>query len=307
MKNHLATFTLTTILLTASALAGPRTSEHYAITTETLDFGGQAVSSATYSIQGSITTVTGISERSEPMQTIVRHGYIGQLYEFLGYGLLATDYYPPEEGSTQLIPVRTADDGTNLVIPTDGFTFAPLEGPIPGISPTGLVETTSVHEDTQAIVGANSPLFAGQLQLTLFVVDTLPDNYGTYAADGLPDTWQITHFGHDNPLAAALLDPDGDGQNNRFEYIAGITPTDPLSRFQLRIAPVPGEPARKELKFGPIHSGRTYTVKFNATLNGGAWQDLTDFTADESNPERTVIDQSADIPKKFYHVEITKP
>jgi hypothetical protein len=170
-----------------------------------------------------------------------------------------------------------------------------------------LVETSSVHEDTQAIVGANSPLFEGQLQLTLYVLDTLPDNYGTYAADGLPDTWQITHFGHDNPLAAALLDPDGDGQNNRFEYIAGISPTDPLSRFQLRIAPVPGEPAHKELKFGPIHSGRTYTVKSNATLTGGTWEDLIDFTDDESNPERTVTDRAASDPGKFYKVEISKP
>jgi hypothetical protein len=69
---------------------------------------------------------------------------------------------------------------------------------------------------------------------------------------------------------------------------------------------VPGEPTHKKLKFGPIYSERTYTVKSNTTL-GGAWQDLTDFTDDHSNPERTVIDQAAGESEKFYHVEITKP
>jgi hypothetical protein len=169
------------------------------------------------------------------------------------------------------------------------------------------VETASVYEDTQAIVGANSPQFEGRLQLTLYVQDTLPDNHGTYAADGLPDTWQINHFGHDNPLAAPLLDPDDDGQNNRFEYTAGLLPNNPLSRFLLSIQPVPGEPGHKELKFGPIHSERTYTVKSNTTLTGGEWQDLTDFTDDQSNPQRTVIDQAASVSRKFYQVEITKP
>lgn len=299
------TLLISTLLLTA-AHAGSG-SEHYTIIADTLDFGGRSVTSADYGIQGSITTVTGISENSDPTQTIARHGYIGQLYDLLGYGLLASDYYPPEEGSTRLIPVSTADDGTNVIIPTDGFTFAPLEGPIAGVSSTGLVETATVHEDTQAIVGATSPLFEGQLQLILYVLDTLPDNYGSYAGDGLPDTWQITHFGQDNPLAAPLLDPDGDGQNNRFEYIAGITPTDPLSRFQLSIAPVPGVPTHKELKFAPIHSERTYTVKSSTTLESGTWEDLTDFTDDNSNPERTVIDHAASGPAKFYKIEITKP
>jgi len=290
----------------ATASAGPRASTDYAITAETLDFGGGRITSADYSIQASIAPVTGVSEDSDPAPTLVRHGYIGQLYELLGYGLLASDFYPPEEGSTQLVPVRTADDGTNLVISTDGFTFAPLEGPIPGISPGGLVETTSVFEDTLAIVGANSPLFEGQLQLTLYVLDTLPDNYSTYAADGLPDTWQIDHFGLENPLAAPLLDPDGDGQDNGFEYTAGLIPTDPLSRFLLRIEPVPGEPAHRALKFSPVLPDRTYTVKSNTGL-AGPWQDLVGPLDDQQQPERSVTDLQATEPRKFYHVEITKP
>jgi hypothetical protein len=297
---------LTGLFLSAAASGQVRSSADYAIITDTLDFGGGLATSADYAITGSIAPVTGISESTTPVQTVARHGYIGQLYELLGYGLLASDYYPPEEGSTRIMPVRTADDGTNVILPTDGFAFAPLEGPVSSISPTGLVETATVFEDTQAIVGANSPLFEGQLQLLLYVLDTLPDNYGSYAADGLPDTWQIDHFGLENPLAAPLLDPDGDGQNNGFEYTAGLNPTDPLSRFLLRIEPVPGEPAHRALKFSPVFPDRTYTVKSNTTLSG-PWQDLVDPLDDQQQPERTVTDLQATEPRKFYHVEITKP
>ncbi len=297
---------LSTLALTAAAHAG-RTSDHYAIAAETIDYGGQRVTSSSYAIQGSITSVTGVSENTSPVATVARHGFIGQLYELLGYGLLASDFYPPEEGSTQILPVRTADDGTNLVIPTTGFTFAGLEGPITGISPTGLVETASIYEDTPAIVGATSPLFAGQLQLSLNVLDTKPDNFGSYAGDGLADAWQRLHFGLDNPLAAPLLDPDGDGQNNRFEYIAGINPTDPLSRFLLSIEPITDEPNKKELKFSPVLADRTYTVKSNTMLTGGVWADLTDQTDDHAEPVRSVIDHAANEQKKFYNVEISKP
>lgn len=296
----------TGLFLSAAASGQVRSSADYAITTDTLDFGGGLATSADYAITGSIAPVTGTSESTSAVQTIARHGYVGQLYDLLGYGLLASDYYPPEEGTTRIIPVSTADDGTNVILPADGFTFAALEGPVAGISPTGLVETATVDQDTQAIIGATSPLFEGQLQLLLYVLDTLPDNYGTYAADGLPDTWQIDHFGHDNPLAAPLLDPDGDGQDNEFEYTAGLIPTDPLSRFLLRIEPVPGEPSHQALKFSPALPGRTYTVKSSTALNG-AWQDLANPSDDQQQPERTVTDLQATEPRKFYRVEITKP
>lgn len=302
---------LLSALLAATASAQVRVSENhgYAIVAETIDSGGQLIASTSpdYSMIGSIAPLTDISENSSPLPTIARHGYIGQIYELLGYGLLASDYYPPEEGSTQLIPVRTADDGTNLIIPTMGFTFAALEGPIPGISATGLIETATVYESTQAIVGATSDLFVGQLQLTLFVQDTLPDNYSTYAADGLPDAWQRQYFGLDNPLAAPSLDPDGDGQNNRFEYTAGLIPNNPLSRFLFRIESVPGQTTHKQLVFSPTFPDRNYVVKSNTVLTDGTWEPLSSEVDDNQQPERRVTDLNASESKKFYHVEITKP
>lgn len=299
--------TILSLAFLTAAHAWSRTSINYSIPADTLDSGGQTVTSADYSIQGSLGPIGGTSSANSAGIAILAHsGFVGEIYNLLGYGLLASDSYPPEEGSTQIITVRTADDGTNVVIPTTGFTFAALEGPIPSISPTGLVETATVYENTQAIVGATSDFFSGQLQLLLFVQDTLPDNYTSYAADGLPDAWQRQYFGLDNPLAAPLSDPDGDGQNNRFEYTAGVSPTDTLSLFQLRILPVPGFPSRKDIVFSPRLADRTYVVKSNLQL-AGPWLPLADSVTGDSGLQRTVTDRQATEPKKFYHVEITKP
>jgi hypothetical protein len=52
------------------------------------------------------------------------------------------------------------------------------------------------------------------------------DNYGLYAGDLLPDSWQVAWFGEDNLDGAADSDPDGDDMINRTEYVADTDPTD---------------------------------------------------------------------------------
>src|SRR5690606_11296473 len=47
---------------------------------------------------------------------------------------------------------------------------------------------------------------------------------GDIDGDGLPDAWEIEHFGHLDFNAGA--DPDGDGFSNLQEYEAGTSPVD---------------------------------------------------------------------------------
>lgn len=290
------------------AMAAPRTSVDYSITAETVDFGGLYVvtTSADYAQFGSLTAIVGSSETTAPVASVAKHGYIGQIYELLGYGLLASDYYPAELGTTQLFPVRTADDGTNVVIPTTGFTFSVVNGPLMSVSATGLVTAGAVYQNTAATVGATSPAFAGQLELPLFVQEAVPDNFGSYAGDALADTWQVQYFGFDNPLAAPGRDPDGDGQTNLFEYTAGLVPTDAASVFRLRIERVPDQPGQKALVFSPTFADRTYTVKAKPALIGGTWEPLSSEANDNLFPVRTVLDMDASGARQFYQVEITK-
>ena len=69
------------------------------------------------------------------------------------------------------------------------------------------------------------------------------------AGDGIDDAWQVQYFGlPPNANAGPLRDPDGDGRNNRDEWIAGLSPADPASVFKLRIA---GHLQDTQLFFGP--------------------------------------------------------
>lgn len=295
---------LSTIILTAAAHAG-RTSADYAITAETLDFGGQRTSSADYTIDGSIGAIVGVSSE-ETTATLAKHGYIGQLYDVVGYsGLIASNYYPDELGTTQLFMVRNVDDGTTVVAPPVGFTLSVIEGPLAGISGTGLVTTAAVFESSAALVGATSDL-TGTLTLPLFVQDTIPDNFGTYAGDGIGDDWQFEHFGIDNPLAAPTLDPDGDGQTNLFEFTAGLVPTDPASRFTLRLEKVNGQPTQTNAIFSPLVAGRTYSLEYRTSLTADTWQPLIDTVESDAGSERTITDPAAAGPTKFYRVRVNK-
>lgn len=286
-----------------TVVAQSRGSADYALVTETIDFGGTTATSADYANTGSIASITDIS-RDTPSATVARSGYIGQLYERLGLGMIASDFYPPEENSVQFTGVHTNDDGTNDAIPGELLTWEILGGPLTGIDANGLAGTGPVHESTEAIV--RGTVFSTPLQLSIHVQDTLADNFGLYAGDGIDDAWQKLHFGLANPLAAALLDPDGDGQTNHFEFVAGLTPTDQASRFSLRIENVPDQPDQKRLRFGPVFHDRQYTVTSSAWLPG-EWTPIENFLDDGGNPERMVIDLAPAEGTGFYRVEINKP
>ena len=95
-------------------------------------------------------------------------------------------------------------------------------------------------------------------------------------------TWRTQHWTleelEDPTLESSLwgdaADPDQDEQSNFFEYIAGLTPTDMNSRFDLSIGLVPGQPTHRTIVFSPRLPGRTYAVEAfpNVTSPTGAVQ-----------------------------------
>ena len=138
-------------------------------------------------------------------------------------------------------------------------------------------------------------------------MNTLPDNFGSYAADALDDAWQVQYFGQNSLLAAPTQDPDGDGQNNLFEFTAGLIPTDATSFFRVQIESVAGFNTQNKLIFSPRFNDRTYTIKTSTSLLNGSWISLTGGTVSDIGTERTITDTSATEPRKFYKVEITRP
>ena len=82
-------------------------------------------------------------------------------------------------------------------------------------------------------------------------------------SDLIPDWWEQLHFGgcaNCDPLA----DGDGDGQNNRDEYISGMDPTDPYSCFMVRTLASPTN-GMFVLSWDSV-TGRVYSIYWKTNL-----------------------------------------
>ena len=208
-------------LLTVSALAGPRTSASYYVATDTANIGAIRSASATYTIVSNVGDVTGISTAA-PAQ-IAKQGYIAQLYDVTGLTLTAASLTVNETATVELTARQMLDDDTFLAIAPITVNWSVVSGPISGISAVGLATAGAVYQNTPASVQGSLGGFTGLSSLT--VIETIPDNFGSYAGDGLTDNWQVQYFGLNNPLGGPNMDPDGDGLINLTEFAFGTDPT----------------------------------------------------------------------------------
>lgn len=300
---------LSSALALAAAMnlhAGTRRSVSFIILTDTADEGGRHTSSATYTNDGSIGGIAGVSIVTAPAEK-VKSGFVGQLYEVAGLVLNAAPTTLNEGGTLQLGAAQLLDDATTLALDASSITWSVAAGPLTSIDASGLATAGIVYQDTAATAQGNYLSYSSTLSLTVLNVNA--DDFGTYAGDGIDDAWQTLYFGAPpNPNAGPNVDFDGTGQTNLFKFIAGLNPLDPNSRFVLKIAAVPGQPGRKNLIFTPRLSDRTYSVTTKSSLlTAGAWNPILSFLQSDNGTERTVTDLNAIGPAKFYRVEITKP
>ena len=289
------------LALAATSLAEAQT---YSSPPSSVDAGGGRSTSASYSQDASLGGIVGVSTVAAPAET-AKHGYIGQLPEVNGILIPATPASVNEGGTRQLTALQLLDDGTTAVIDPATVAWSVLTGPVAAISASGLATAATVYQTTPATVqGAWGGHFSG---LVLSVVNVNTDDYQAYSADGIDDDWQVQYFGAPpNANAGPAGDPDGDGQANLLEFLAGVAPNDATSRFLFRIEPVAGQPSWKNLIFSPRLPSRTYTVETNAGL-GTTWSSLLGAPVLDNGSERTVTDPNAGAGNKFYRVNITKP
>jgi hypothetical protein len=295
---------LLTLACTVSVQGAPRTSANYTISPESTDSGGQRSVSTSYTNDGSAGLIAGLATVATPAET-AKAGYIGQLYEITSLTVNASPASVDELATRQLAAWQVLDDASYLAVSAASVAWSVVTGPLSGISAAGLATAGPVYQNTPATVQGGFAGLSGTFALT--VLDVLPDNFGSYAGDGLDDDWQYDYFGLNNLDAAPLKDPDGDGQNNRFEFTAGLIPTDAMSRFLLRIEPVAGEPGKKRLVFSPRFDSRTYNILTSTTLTSDSWSALKGGSVSDNDNERTVTDQAATTARKFYRIEITNP
>jgi hypothetical protein len=106
-----------------------------------------------------------------------------------------------------------------------------------------------------------------------------------------------------NPLAAPLLDPDGDGDNNLYEYHARLLPNDPTSFLDITLTPAAAE-GDALLTLSPGKAGVSYAVSYKDSLLDADWILLT--TIGGSDGMLGFTDMEASGLRKFYIVTPTR-
>jgi hypothetical protein len=296
------------VILLASTLTLPSlqagSSANYTLSPEALDHGGQRGTSTNYTLNPS--NMPGAHGTSAAYT--LRTGFAGQLADAIATAIdITASPLTVNEGSTrQLSATLIFDDLSSQPLAATSITWSVQSGPLASISTSGLATAAAVYQDTAAIAQGTYQSLTDTVTLT--ILNTQPDNFGTYAADAINDIWQVQYFGlPPNANAAPSADPDFDGQNNLFEFTAGIVPTNANSFFRIEASAVPGQPSQKSVIFSPRFNDRTYTVQTSLTLLAPSWLPLTTFTTSDAATVRTVTDTSATGERKFYRVDITRP
>ena len=296
--------TIRVLALLAATVARPApagTSANYSLAPETIDTGGGRGTSASYTVNAASTH--GAAGASTTYGA--RGGFAGQLTDAPSLVLVATPSAVNEGASRQIDAFLVQDE--SILVPQNAstLTWSIVSGPLTNVSPSGLATAGPVYQTTPATVRGTLGTLGATLDLQ--VMNSLPDNFGSYAGDRLDDSWQVQYFGLDNPEAAPSLDPDGDTQDNRFEFDAGVVPTDASSKFSIDFAPVPGHPLLVGVRFSPRWPDRTYTLFGSTGTDRTAAVPVTGGPVINTGTERVVADPDAGAQRKFYHVRITRP
>lgn len=205
-------------LLSVPAVAG--SSADYSLEPAVLDGGGMAGFSADYALNPSI----GPGAAGASLNYAVRSGYAGQLLDLAGIAIdePSSPMTLNERGTLQLAVSEVYDDGTKKSLPVESVTWSVQSGPITGVNVTGLVTAGTVYQNAAAVAGAVRGSFSDTVSLT--VINTGLDDFAPYATDGLPDGWQVRHFGLNGTQASINSDADFDSLSNLQEYAFGTNP-----------------------------------------------------------------------------------
>lgn len=144
------------------------------------------------------------------------------------------------------------------------------------------------------VAGADSG-YSGRVDDLLIVIEE--DEAWDSDRDGIPDWWELLHFG-DITGAAADGDADADNLSNLEEYIAGTHPIDAASYFKAQLD------RGTELGIGvETQTGRVYSLFYTTNLTDGSWMAVP---GEENRPGTgsTIWMTAPNLPEASFRVEI---
>ncbi len=285
------------------------TSSSYELLSAETGPGGGAVQNTGGTVTAEISVGDGVAggvSSATASGVQLKGNFTGQLYDPVALEIVATPDTINESGTSQLSGTARLDDDTTLSLASTDILWSIVSGPFINISGSGLATADVVYQNESAQVKGAWRGFEDFENIS--VLNFGRDDFGSYAGDGIDDDWQVLYFGLDNPLAGPGMNPDKDDQDNLFEFIAGVDPTDPLSFFDMRLEPVPGEPAHRRVVFNPFFLNRTYVLTNSTTLTPGSHAPVPSTTSSNSGDgsEGTITDTDATETRKFYKIEISR-
>ena len=124
--------------------------------------------------------------------------------------------------------------------------------------------------------------------------------------DGIPDAWELAHFGSVTG-ATADADSDGDGLLNWEEYVADMVPTNAASLFTNIIRSASGLPINQLVIPAPTTNSRLYDAWVATDLVSGAWQPLHLDLAGPANGATLVLSVTNETTNVFYRTGVRIP
>ena len=204
------------VAMAPAALAGSRTSANYGIAADTADSGGQRATSASYTNDGSVGNVAGLSTVAAPVET-AKSGYVGQLYEVTSLVISAPQNTVATGATLALAALQVLDDASTVNVNAASVTWSVLSGPIASISASGLATAGVVSQDTAAAVQGAFAGLTGTLNLTV-----------TFTAAANFASWQQGVFTSGELSDASVSGPHAvygvDGYTNLVKYALGLDP-----------------------------------------------------------------------------------
>jgi hypothetical protein len=152
----------------------------------------------------------------------------------------------------------------------------------------------------------NNPVLAASKTFTVTLANPLYGALGTVTTESVTitetplDAWRLATFGANASTPGIGLptdDPDGDGQDNQSEFIAGTVPTDATSVFTLQ----PGMAGGQMHLVFTAQTGVSYTIQYKNSLTDPTWLKLIDIAPSPGAQIKDIIDP-APVTQRFYRV-----
>ena len=240
--------------------------------------------------------------------TQVRASFTGQICDPVELSVWADPASVVEGGRRQMQATAVLDDDSIVHPDPARMVWCESSDALTGVDSDGGAIAGVVFEDEVAVVRGIYQLVCDAIGFELMVLNTNPDNFGSYAGDGLPDDWQVGWFGiPPNDDAAPEADPDSDGRDNRFEYLSGFSPLDVMERFELRVTGVNRAEGTATLQLNRMIPNRTYTLSASPDLDVGFEVISVLPAVHETETDREFHDTGAMDPQLFYRIGISEP